>query len=200
MRGNDRRVRVGLGLAVALLAVGAGHFMRRASRAGQSIVALRTDALPVSPREIPVGSPLPPLALADDAGQPVALSSLRGAPTMLLFFRASTCPICRTQLQALAAVATRFSAAGIQVVASSPDGPAVLADLRLQLGLPIQLLSDADEQAVNALCGGVAHCQILADADGIVRWGAFSESWSHAPPPEALLAAVQAPLASGERR
>ncbi|HEY4185102.1 MAG TPA: hypothetical protein VGP07_08535, partial [Polyangia bacterium] len=95
----------------------------------------------------------------------------------------------------------RFSAAGIQVVASSPDGPAVLAELRLQLGLPIQLLSDADEQAVNALCGGVAHCQILVDDDGIVRWGAFSESWSHAPSPEALLAAVrQAPLATVERR
>jgi peroxiredoxin len=106
---------------------------------------------------------------------------------VFLFFRAKSCPLCRSQLGAFAAVAARFRAAGVVVVASSPDSPSTLAALRRELGLPMRLLSDADEQAVNALCGGVAHCQILVDARGVVRWGTFSESWGHPPTPMALL-------------
>jgi peroxiredoxin len=157
-------------------------------------------ALPPSPREIPVGARLPALTLLDDGGEPVALSSVRGKPTVLLFFRATSCPICRSQLTAFAQTAARFEAAGIQVVATSPDSPAALAEMRRELGLRMRLLSDTGEQAVSALCGGLAHCQILADAAGVIRWGAFSESWCHPPPPEALLAALHdAPLASAER-
>jgi peroxiredoxin len=155
------------------------------------------SALPASPREIPVGTLLPPLMLADDRGERVSLASLRG-PTVLLFFRATSCPICRKQLAAFAKVAARFSAAGVAVVAASPDMPGALAKLRRELDLPMRLLSDGDEQAVNALCGGLAHCELLIDAKGVVRWGAFSESWSHPPEPGALLLeAVRQPPSGG---
>jgi peroxiredoxin len=178
-----------MGLAVLTGAGGCGR-LRRAGGAAP-------PPLPAAPREILVGRPLPPLVLADDHGVPVALASLRGKPTVLLFFRASSCPLCRAQLAALAGAAGGFLAAGAEVVAASPDTPATLADLRRELQLPIRLLSDADEQAVNALCGGVAHCQILVDPQGVVRWGAFSESWSHSPSPEALLDAVRSLAPSG---
>jgi len=181
-----------LGGLVAVLAVASGavYFVSRPSRARET-TALRTARLPASPHEIPVGKALPPLVLASDRGQSRALSSFQGAPTLLLFFRASSCPVCRAQLTAFAKEEARFTAAGLQVVAASPDPPPVLAALRGELGLTMSLLSDADEQGVNALCGGLSHCELLADAQGVVRWGAFAESWSHAPGPEALLAAVQ---------
>jgi peroxiredoxin len=178
-----------LGLAVVALVslIGGTSYLRRAH------LSKAASALPASPREIPVGRPLPPLVLVDDRGERVALGSLRGAPTVLLFFRAASCPVCRRQLAAFAQVAARFHAAGVEVVASSPDTPADLAKLRRDLDLKMRLLSDSDEQAVNALCGGLAHCELLTDPQGIVRWGAFSESWSHAPAPEALLEAARQP-------
>jgi len=172
-----------LGLAVVALAslTGATTFLLRADPSSAA------SALPASPSAIPVGTRLPPLVLTDDRGEPVALGSLVGAPTVLLFFRATSCPLCRGQLAAFAKVAARFRAAGVQVVAASPDMPAALAKLRRELDLPMRLLSDGGEQAVNTLCGGLAHCELLLDARGVVRWGAFSESWSHPPEPDALL-------------
>jgi peroxiredoxin len=179
-----------LGFAVVALGslIGVGGYLLRAH---PSDAADATWGLPASPREIPVGMRLPSLVLADDGGEEVPLGSLRGAPTVLLFFRATSCPLCRTQLAAFAKAAARFRAAGVQVVAASPDMPAALAKLRRELELPIRLLSDRDEQAVNALCGGLAHCELLVDDQGVVRWGAFAESWSHPPEPEALLEAAR---------
>ena len=179
-----RRNRVVWMLGVCLLAVGAVIFRFGSPRRARS-------ALPASPREIPVGAPLPPVVLTDDRGQAVSLASLRGAPTVLVFFRASSCPSCRAQLTAFAAAAAKFHDAGVQVVATSPDPPATLATLRSELHLPMQLLSDADEQAVSVLCGGLAHCELLADARGVIRWGAFSENWCHVPAPETLAEAAQ---------
>jgi len=42
--------------------------------------------LPPSPAELAVGA-IPEFTLPDGAGRPVTLSSLRGAPTLLLFYR-----------------------------------------------------------------------------------------------------------------
>src|SRR5438045_2577411 len=144
-------------LGIGLLAGGATTFHRDASTRAFS-------ALPAPPREIPVGTALPSFVLTDDRGQAVPLTSLRGAPTVLLFFRAASCPSCRAQLAAFAAAAAKFRDAGVEVVASSPDSPEVLAAARAQLHLPMRLLSDADEQAVSLLCGGLAHCELLTDS------------------------------------
>jgi len=184
-----------LGLAVAAGAAAAVQLSRGpgawASRAREGVTELETTRLPAPPREIPIGTALPALVLPSDRGPARALSSFRGAPTVLLFFRATSCPVCRAQLTAFAKQEPLFTQAGLQVVAASPDPPGALVQLRGELGLTMTLLSDPDEQAVNALCGGLSHCELLADAGGVIRWGAFSESWSHAPGPDALLAAVQ---------
>jgi peroxiredoxin len=192
MRGMRGR-RLGLAVLALGLLIGAEYLLRAhpSDAANAADVSASAAELPASPREIPVGMRLPSLVLADDRGERVALGSLRGAPTVLLFFRATSCPLCRTQLAAFSKLAARFHAAGVQVVAASPDMPAALAKLRRELELPIRLLSDGDEQAVNALCGGLAHCELIVDEKGVVRWGAFSESWSHPPEPEALLQAAR---------
>ena len=83
-----------------------------------------------------------------------------------------------------------IESSGVELIAISPDQPEALARLRAELGLSFRLLSDSNETAVTALCAGLAHCQLLADGKGIVRWGAFSESWSAATAPEAILQAA----------
>jgi peroxiredoxin len=147
-------------------------------------------ALPAAASGLPIGRTLPALTLRDDTGASVALDSLRGKPSWLLFFRGVYCPSCRAQLQALAARAAAIESSGIELLAISPDQPEALARLRSEMGLSFRLLSDANETAVTALCAGLAHCQLLADREGIVRWGAFSESWSAATSPDSILQAA----------
>ncbi|HEX2659414.1 MAG TPA: redoxin domain-containing protein, partial [Polyangia bacterium] len=124
-----RRKRVAWLLALGLLAGTTTLF-----RFGSSKRAF--SALPAPPREIPVGTALPSFVLTNDRGQAVPLASLRGSPTVLLFFRATSCPSCRAQLAAFAGAAATFRAAGVEVVAASPDSPATLATAREQLHLP----------------------------------------------------------------
>lgn len=138
-----------------------------------------------------VGKPLPDLVLVDQDGRALTFGALRGRPTWLVFFRGAYCAYCREQLRGLVAQAAEVAQAGVQLLAVAPDPPAILARLRNELALPFPLLSDQGEQAVTALCGGVAHCQLLIDPAGIVRWAAQSESWSQAPAPEAVLAAAR---------
>lgn len=147
-------------------------------------------ALPAAAAGLPIERPLPSLTLRDDTGASVAFDTLRGKPTWLLFFRGVYCPSCRAQLQALKSHAGEIESSGVQLIAISPDQPEALARLRAELGLKFRLLSDANETAVTALCAGLAHCQLLVDSAGVVRWGAFSESWSAATAPEAILQAA----------
>ena len=76
------------------------------------------------------------------------------------------------------------------MVASSPDPPSALRRLRRDLHLDFPLVSDAGERSVAAFCGGLAHCLVLLDAAGNVRWAGASERWSHVPSLEALLQAA----------
>ncbi len=46
-----------------------------------------TRQLPPAPTELAVGTAAPDFALPDETGQTVALSSLRGHPTLLVFYR-----------------------------------------------------------------------------------------------------------------
>ena len=43
--------------------------------------------LPPAPAELSIGSAAPDFTLPDEAGHPVTLSSLRGKPTLLVFYR-----------------------------------------------------------------------------------------------------------------
>jgi peroxiredoxin len=161
-----------------------------ALRPPPSAAQLPAAQLPAAAPGLPIERSLPSLVLRDDTGASVAFDSLRGKPTWLLFFRGAYCPSCRAQLQALKIHADAIASSDVELIAISPDQPEALARLRAELGLSFQLLSDSTETAVTALCAGLAHCQLLADSKGIVRWGAFSESWSAATAPETILRAA----------
>jgi peroxiredoxin len=79
----------------------------------------------------------------------------------------------------------------VRLLAVGPDEPAALTRLRAELGLRFALASDESGTGVATLCGGVEHCEVLLDADGVVRWGGWTESWSDAPTHDALLRAAR---------
>jgi peroxiredoxin len=162
----------------------------RSEQAQQPLSQL-TLGLEAATASASVGKPLPDLVLVDQEGRALTFGALRGRPAWLVFFRGAYCAYCREQLRGLGAQAAAVAQAGVQLLAVAPDPPALLARLRSELALPFPLLSDQGEQAVTALCGGVAHCQLLVDPAGIVRWAAQSESWSQAPAPQALLEAAR---------
>lgn len=148
---------------------------------GLVTLASGTAALPAPPPGFPVGEKLPALVLKDAAGRAVTLSA-NGQPTLLVFYRGVWCPSCQRRLAALRALAGK-----LRIVAISPDAPDTLARVPSRF----ELLSDEGEQAVTALCAGLAHCEALVDAGGVVRWAGASESWSRAADPDALLAAAR---------
>jgi peroxiredoxin len=78
----------------------------------------------------------------------------------------------------------------VRVVAISPDPPPTLLRLRQDMHLDFPLVSDAGERSVALFCGGLAHCLVLLDAAGNVRWVGASERWSRIPPLEAVLQAA----------
>lgn len=76
------------------------------------------------------------------------------------------------------------------MVAISPDPPEVSARLRALVGHDVVLLSDPD-QRVQPLCEGLAHCQVLLDGRGVIRWGAFDENWRSIPTDSVVQAAYR---------
>lgn len=155
-----------------------------------SAVPRAAAPLPEPARGMPIGIALPSLALVDSTGARFALDTLRGAPSVLVLFRAARCPWCRKQLAELTAAAPRFSASGVRLVGLAPDTPEALAAMAAETGTRFPLLADDGERAVSALCGGLSHCVVVADAAGIVRWAGATESWSDAPPPAQILQAA----------
>ena len=150
------------------------------------------------PKELPatvgqpsVGKPLPDLVLIDHEGRALTFGALRGRPVWLAVFRSAACDGCREQLRELGARAAEVARAGVQLLAVLPDPPEMLARLRQELALPFPFLSDRDEQATTALCGGVTRCQLLVDAEGIVRWAGANEGATENPAPQALLEAAR---------
>jgi peroxiredoxin len=149
--------------------------------AGLALALPQARSLPAPAPGLPVGKALPAIVLKDAAGRPFELASLEGRPAWLAFFRGAYCPSCRAQLAELARLAPQIDAHRIRLLGMSPDAPDTLARLQSELSLGFELLSDESEAAVSALCGGVAHCQLLVDAEGTVRWAAVSENWSDVP-------------------
>jgi peroxiredoxin len=126
----------------------------------------------------------------DDAGRAVPLSSLRGHPTVLVFYRGALCVACRAQLAALAEHAHPFLDAGVRVFGVSADPPGLSAEWKKTLSLPFSLLTDDRQGIAQTLCSARAHCLVLVDRGGVVRWGALNDYWRGAEPAVAVLLAA----------
>lgn len=158
---------------------------------GRAPESTELAALPGAVGQPSVGKPLPDLVLIDHEGRALTFGALRGRPVWLAVFRSAACSGCREQLLALNARAAEVAQAGVQLLAVMPDSPEMLARLRSELALSFPFLSDRDEQATTALCGGVTRCQLLVDPEGIVRWAGANEGAKDNPTPQALLEAAR---------
>jgi len=180
-------VRAGGGATRRRIALGALG-VTIASGAGLGVLARRS--LPVASPEIAVGGLLPDLRVTDELGRSISLASLRGHPTVLVFYRGALCVSCRAQLSLLAAHAASFIAEGVRIFGVSSDPPPVSAEWKNTLRLPFSLLSDQHRALAQSLCSASAHCLVLVDPDGRIHWGALNDYWRGSERPEAVLLAA----------
>jgi peroxiredoxin len=75
----------------------------------------------------------------------------------------------------------------VRILAISPDPPEVLSKAQASAPLPFSLLSDPEGRIVNRCT--VAHCYLLLDGNGLLRWAGISESYAPIAPEAVLQAA-----------
>ncbi len=93
------------------------------------------------------GDSAPMFTLPDAHGSPVALSDLLVAgPVVLSFYRGSWCPFCNLELRALQRALESAEAAGVTLVAVSPNLPDVSLALVDEAELTFPVLSDVGSE------------------------------------------------------
>jgi peroxiredoxin Q/BCP len=91
-----------------------------------------------------VGDEAPEFELANQDGETVTLSSLRGRPVVLYFYPKADTPGCTTQACGIRDRRADYDAAGAVVVGVSPDKPDKLRKFADRYGLDFTLVGDPD--------------------------------------------------------
>jgi peroxiredoxin Q/BCP len=92
------------------------------------------------------GKEAPDFELADDTGERVRLSDLRGRPVVLYFYPKDDTPGCTTQACSFRDAYGGFEERGAVVLGVSPDTEASHASFKAKNGLPFTLLADPDHE------------------------------------------------------
>ena len=133
-----------------------------------------------TPRLSP-GDPAPDFTLADDTGQDVSLSDLRGEQVIVYFYPNAMTPGCTTQACDFSDSLDALQAQGYRVLGISPNEPEKLAEFRERDGLRITLLSDPERAALTAygafgekklygkVVQGVIRSTFVVDEQGRIR-------------------------------
>jgi peroxiredoxin Q/BCP len=99
---------------------------------------------------VELGQPAPDFDLASDAGERVALSSLRGRPVVLYFYPKDDTPGCTTQACGVRDSYAAFREHGAVVLGVSPDDEESHARFKSKYGLPFSLLADPEHSVAEA--------------------------------------------------
>jgi peroxiredoxin Q/BCP len=94
-----------------------------------------------------VGLAVPDFTLPATAGLTFRLSALRGMPAVIYFYPKDSTPGCTTEAQQFRDLHNEFIKAGGSVWGVSRDSIKSHDNFKAKLGLPFELLSDADEVA-----------------------------------------------------
>jgi peroxiredoxin Q/BCP len=92
------------------------------------------------------GKEAPDFELADDTGEPVRMSGLRGRPVVLYFYPRDDTPGCTTQACSFRDAYGEFEERGAVVLGVSPDTEASHASFKAKHGLQFTLLADPDHE------------------------------------------------------
>jgi len=96
------------------------------------------------------GEQAPDFELANQDGEPVRLSDLRGRTVVLYFYPKADTPGCTTQACGIRDRGDDYGAAGAVVLGVSPDEPRKLRKFADKYGLPFTLLADVDHSVAQA--------------------------------------------------
>lgn len=131
--------------------------------------------------QVTLGKAVPDFSLPSTAGADFRLRTARGGWLVLYFYPKDATPGCTTESAAFRDLHPQFVAAGAQVLGISRDSLASHAKFRQSLGLPFDLLSDAEESACRLFdvireknmygrkVMGVERSTFLIDAKGVLR-------------------------------
>src|SRR5947208_15020319 len=101
---------------------------------------------------IEAGTPAPDFELADQDGQPVKLSDLRGQPVVVYFYPKADTPGCTTQACGVRDHQSDYAAVGATVLGISPDPVKKVKKFHDGQGLNFTLLAD-ESHAVSEAYG-----------------------------------------------
>ena len=96
------------------------------------------------------GQPAPDFTLPSDGGNDVTLSSLRGAPVVLVFYPKAMTSGCTQQACEYRDSIRQFEGMGVTVLAISPDPVKRLEKFRAKEGLTFTLLGDESHEVLEA--------------------------------------------------
>ena len=132
------------------------------------------------PGMIETGTLAPDFELADQNGNPVRLSTLRGHPVVLYFYPKADTPGCTTQACSVRDHRADYQAAGATVLGVSPDPVTAVKKFSDKFDLDFTLLADPDHAVCEAygvwaeksMYGkkywGALRATFIIDANGVV--------------------------------
>jgi peroxiredoxin len=141
------------------------------------------------------------------SGTPRALSSWRGKPVVLLFYRGPWCGVCHQHLGKVSKRYSEIRSRGGEVVAVYPGKPEYLRPYYLQRKIPFPILADERSTAIDAYgvrnTWALFHRRIphpatyVIDRDGIVRFADVRRQHYFRVPVGTLIAKVDELSVSG---
>ncbi|MCH7837819.1 MAG: redoxin domain-containing protein [Chloroflexi bacterium] len=125
---------------------------------------------------VSVGESAPDFTLRDESNQEVLLSSLRGAPVVLVFYPADFSPICTNELCGIRDDFSAFEAKGAKVFGISRDSTWAHKAFQEREGLKHSLLADTKGEVArlygcwNEEHGIAERLTVVIDAAGVIRY------------------------------
>jgi peroxiredoxin len=128
------------------------------------------------------GSPAPDFSLADQDGNRVSLSDLRGETVVLVFYPADFSPVCTDQLSVYEEVLPELEERGAKLLGISVDGAFCHKAFRQHNNISIPLLADFHPKGKVAKAYGVwsedhgvsGRALVMVGPDGVVQWSHLS--------------------------
>jgi peroxiredoxin Q/BCP len=117
---------------------------------------------------IDAGGPAPEFTLADQDGNEVTLSDLRGRWALVYFYPKADTPGCTKQACGVRDHRADYEAANAVVLGVSPDPVESLRKFADKYGLPFTLLSDPGGEVRDRFLGGKERSSVLVDPEGNV--------------------------------
>jgi thioredoxin-dependent peroxiredoxin len=114
------------------------------------------------------GGPAPDFTLADQDGNAVTLSDLRGRWALVYFYPKADTPGCTKQACGVRDHGGDYEAANAVVLGISPDSVASLRKFADKYGLPFTLLSDPGGEVMRRYFDGKERSSALVDPEGNV--------------------------------